>query len=61
MMKTENRFALFCLVVIAFLLAGFMVETYWNCRLIKLASQRKCMPGSGPVAGPGISTNPTLR
>jgi hypothetical protein len=38
-MKKENRFALFCFVVIAFLLAGFMVETYWNCRLIKLASR----------------------
>jgi hypothetical protein len=60
-MKKENRFALFCFVVIAFLLAGFMVETYWNCRLIKLTSQRECMPGSGPGAGLGISTNPTLR
>jgi hypothetical protein len=60
-MKNENRFALFCLVAIAVVIAGFMVETYWNCRLIKLASERECMPGSGPAAGLGISTNPTLR
>jgi hypothetical protein len=60
-MKKESRIALFCLVVIALILAGFMVEAYWNCRLVKLASKRECMPGSGPAAGPGISTVPTLR
>jgi len=43
-MKKENRFALFCLGVIAFLLAGFMVETYWDCRLVRLASGPECMP-----------------
>ena len=60
-MKKENRFALFCFVVIAFLLAGYMVETYWNCRLIKLASGRECMPGSGPSVGTGISFGPFRR
>jgi hypothetical protein len=60
-MKKESRLALFCLAVIVFLLAGFMVEAYWDCRLIKLASRPECMPGSGPAVRLGISTSPSLR
>jgi hypothetical protein len=67
-MKKETRFALFCMVVIAFLLAGFMVEAYWNCRLkgsssrlVKGPSVGECLlPGTAVVGGLG-GTSPTLR
>ena len=56
----NGRLAAFFLVVLALVIAGIMVETYWDCRL-KRRLMNECIPGSGPpVSGVG-TTNPTLR
>ena len=43
----EDRFAILCLAVIALLITGVMVETYWDCRLLKGGSMRECLPPIG--------------
>jgi hypothetical protein len=60
-MKTDNRFALILLAVLAFVIAGFMVETYWDCRLQRGLSMRECIPPLGGAGTVGITTGPTLR
>ena len=60
-MKTDSRFALLLLAVLAIVIAGIMVETYWDCRLRRGLSMRECIPpidGAGTV---GITTGPALR
>ena len=60
-MKTENRVALLLLVGLAIVIAGIMVETYWNCRLHHRLSMRECIPPIGGVGTAGITTGPPLR
>jgi hypothetical protein len=57
----DNRLALVCLVVIAVLIAGIMVETYWDCRLLQRGSITECMPPRGQAATPRLGVSPTLR
>ncbi len=57
----DNRIAAFCLVVIALLIAGIMVETYWDCRLLQRGSITECMPPRGHAATPRLSVTPKLR
>jgi hypothetical protein len=44
-MKAENRFAIFCLVVLAVLTAGVMLEKFWDCRLKQHLSATLCVTG----------------
>ena len=60
-MKTENRFALLLLVGLAIVIAGIMVETYWDCRLHRRLSMRECIPPIGGGNLTGITTGPILR
>ena len=60
-MKTENRFALLLLVGLAIVIAGIMVETYWDCRLHRRLSMRECIPPIGGGNPTGITTSPALR
>jgi hypothetical protein len=60
-MKTENRFALLLLAVLAIVIAGIMIETYWDCRLHRLLSMRECIPPIGGANPTGITTSPALR
>ena len=50
-MKTDNRFALLLLAVLAIVIAGIMVETYWDCRLHRGLSMRECIPPIGDATG----------
>ena len=34
-MTSDNRLAVFCLIVIAIVCAGLKLEKYWDCRLKK--------------------------
>jgi hypothetical protein len=58
---TNSRVAILLLAVLALAIADIMVETYWDCRLLKGGSLKKCMPGSGPRSPTVGTTNPTLR
>lgn len=49
-MESENRLAIFCLVLLTILIAGILVETFWDCRL-KGRSEGECLQGS-PVSVP---------
>jgi FtsZ-interacting cell division protein ZipA len=40
----NNRLAILILIVIAIAVAGIMVETYWDCRLLKGGSFKECVP-----------------
>ena len=60
-MKTDNRFALLLLAVLAIVIAGLMVETYWDCRLRRGLSMLECIPPLGGVSTVGITTGPVLR
>jgi hypothetical protein len=42
-MKADQRVAVFCLVVLAVLIAGIMVEKFWDCRLTKGLSESACL------------------
>jgi hypothetical protein len=57
----DSRIAAFCLVVIAVLIAGIMVETYWDCRLLRNGSVAQCVPPRGQAATPGLTAGPRLR
>lgn len=57
-MKTDNRFALLLLAVLAIVIAGVMVETYWDCRLHRRLSMRECIPPIGSAGTVGITTGP---
>jgi hypothetical protein len=47
---TNSRLAALILILLALVIAGIMVETYWDCRLLKGASLKACMPGQpGPI------------
>ena len=41
---TNSRLAILILIVMAIAIAGIMVETYWDCRLLKGGSLKECMP-----------------
>jgi hypothetical protein len=43
----DRRVAILCLAVLAFLIAGLMVETYWDCRLLKGGTMQSCLPPIG--------------
>ena len=59
-MKTDNRFALLLLAVLAIVIA-VMVETYWDCRLHRGLSMRECIPPIGSAGTVGITTGPALQ
>jgi hypothetical protein len=59
--KKNSVIALLLLAALAVVCAGLMVETYWDCRLLKGGSLKKCMPGAGPRVPRVGTTNPTLR
>jgi hypothetical protein len=40
-MKADQRVAAFSLVVLAVLIAGIMVEKYWDCRLKGLSESER--------------------
>ena len=44
---TNTRVAVLLLAVLALVIAGLMVETYWDCRLLKGGSLKECMPPTG--------------
>ncbi|MDF0495185.1 MULTISPECIES: hypothetical protein [Bradyrhizobium] len=47
---SNSRVATLVLAVIALLIAGMMVEFYWDCRLLKGGTMKDCMPGRpGPT------------
>lgn len=52
-MRMENIVAAVVLAAIAVRAAGYMVETYWDCRLVQNKSERDCMPPTGGTV-PGI-------
>jgi hypothetical protein len=60
-MKTDNRIALLLLAVLAIVIAGIMVETYWDCRLHRGLSMRECIPPLGGAGTVGITTGPAIR
>jgi hypothetical protein len=60
-MKADNRFALLLLAVLAIVIAGITVETYWDCRLHRGLSMRECIPPIGSANPTGITTSPALR
>jgi FtsZ-interacting cell division protein ZipA len=41
---TNSRLAILILIVMAIAMAGIMVETYWECRLLKGRSFNECVP-----------------
>jgi FtsZ-interacting cell division protein ZipA len=41
---TNSRLAILILIVMAIAMAGIMVETYWDCRLLKGGSFKECVP-----------------
>ncbi len=41
---SNQRLAAILLAVLALVIAGIMVETYWDCRLHRGHSMRECMP-----------------
>jgi hypothetical protein len=51
-MKADQRLAVFCLVVLAILIAGIMVEKFWDCRLTKGLSESDCLFTSAPYTAP---------
>lgn len=42
-MKSDQRFALICLVFIAIVVAGVMVEKFWDCRVTHKMTQSECL------------------
>jgi hypothetical protein len=46
---TNSRIAIAILILLALAIAGIMVETYWDCRLLKGGSFKACVP---PHPGP---------
>jgi hypothetical protein len=46
-MKNEARIAVILLAALALVIAGVMVETYWECRA-KVGSYNQCVP---PIGG----------
>jgi hypothetical protein len=55
---SNSRIAAILLAVLALVLAGLMVEFYWDCRLLKHGTMQECLPSG---AGSGITSRPTLR
>jgi len=51
-MKADSRLAVFCLVCFAILIAGIMVEKYWDCRLRTKLSQNECLFTPAPYTVP---------
>ena len=51
-MQDDSRLAVFCLVLFALLVAGIMVEKFWDCRLTKRQSQSACLFTSAPYSVP---------
>jgi hypothetical protein len=51
-MKSDNRLAVFCLIVLAILIAGIMVEKFWDCRLHKGLSEWACLFTPAPYSVP---------
>jgi hypothetical protein len=50
-MKADSRLAVFCLIVLAILIAGIMVEKFWDCRL-KGRSEQACLFIPAPYTTP---------
>ena len=51
-MKADNRLAIFCLIVLAIVIAGIMVEKFWDCRLHKGLPQSVCLFTPAPYSVP---------
>ena len=51
-MKADNRLAVFCLIVLAILIAGIMVEKFWDCRLNMGRSEWACLFAPVPYTPP---------
>ena len=51
-MKADNSLAVFCLIVLALLIAGIMVEKFWDCRLNKGGSEWACLFVPAPYTAP---------
>ena len=51
-MKADNRLAVFCLIVLAIVIAGIMVEQFWDCRLNKRLSEWACLFTPAPYTVP---------
>jgi hypothetical protein len=49
----NSRLAVLLLAVLALVIAGLMVETYWDCRLLKGGSLKECAPGRPGPTGLG--------
>jgi len=46
----NSRIAALFLIAIALLVVSMMLESYWDCRLLKRGSETECMPGHpGPT------------
>ena len=54
---SNSRLAVLVLSVIALLVAGLMVEAYWDCRLLKHHSMNECLPRGGHK-NPGLDIRP---
>jgi hypothetical protein len=50
-MKADNRLAVFCLVVLSIIIAGIMVEKFWDCRL-KGGAEEACLFTPAPYTPP---------
>jgi len=53
--------AVVLLSLLAPIIAGIMIETYWDCRLKARHAMRECLPPRGWRDRPRHLTNPTLR
>ena len=51
-MEKDSRLAVVCLIVLAIVLAGIMVEKFWDCRLTKGLSQADCLFTAAPYSVP---------
>jgi hypothetical protein len=51
-MKADSRLAVFCLVCFAILIAGIMVEKFWDCRLTKGLTESECLFTPAPYTVP---------
>ncbi|SFM17176.1 hypothetical protein SAMN03159423_5771 [Bradyrhizobium sp. NFR13] len=51
-MKADSLLAVFCLVCFAILIAGIMVEKYWDCRVRTKLSQNECLFTPAPYTVP---------
>ena len=46
-MRIETIIAAAVLTAVALLVAAYMVETYWDCRLVQHKSDKECLPPTG--------------